>query len=102
MLRITSAAGFGSPFRDSSQNYFGLGGSGLSSDSFDLRAVMATTNWDGSSTTLGNYLTQGTAGTDLQLSLHPTGGSSASVFATLTGVGQQAGAFANFEQHAIF
>jgi len=79
-----------------------LGGSGLSSDSFDLRAVMATTNWDGSSTTLGNYLTQGTAGTDLQLSLHPTGGSSASVFATLTGVGQQAGAFANFEQHAIF
>jgi UDP-N-acetylglucosamine enolpyruvyl transferase len=24
VLRITSAAGFGSPFRDSSQNYFGL------------------------------------------------------------------------------
>jgi len=72
-------------------------------DSFDLRAVMAATGWDHSSATLGNYLTQelSASGADLQISLHATGGASSTLLVTLLAAGQQSGAFASFEKHAI-
>ena len=73
------------------------------SDTFDIHAALAGTTWDGKSSDLGNYLTQGTTngGKDLQVLLHPTGGSASSVLATFTAVGGDPGAFGRFEQHAI-
>ncbi len=73
-------------------------------DTFDLRAAMATTNWDGKSADLGNYVTSATTngGQDLQILLHPTGGSASSVLATLLTAGPSVGAFTRFEQHAVF
>ena len=72
-------------------------------DLFDIRAAMATTTWDGNIGDLGKYFTTTTSnsGKDLQIFLHPTGGTSSSLLATLTSDGSSAGAFARFEQHAI-
>ncbi len=73
------------------------------SDIFDLRSVMAQTNWDGKAADLGAYLTEATTngGKDLQVLLHPQGGSASSVLATFTGVGQVSGEFAHFKQDAL-
>ena len=72
-------------------------------DTFDVRAAMASTNWDGQSADLGAYLTSTTTngGKDMQVLLHPQGGSAASLLATVSSVGQDAGAFLRFEQHAL-
>ncbi len=72
-------------------------------DMFDLRAAMDTTTWNGSLGTLGNYLTASVApdGQDLDVLLHPTGGASSVVLASLLGDASAAGAFQRFEQHAI-
>ena len=73
-------------------------------DTFDLRAVMATTTWDGQSSDLGNYLTQTivNGGEDLNIMLHPQGGVASQVLATLLNDGPATGAFTRFEQHALF
>ena len=72
-------------------------------DSFDLRAAMATTNWDGKSADLGAYLTGAATngGKDLQVLLHPQGGSASSLLATVTSAGQDTNALLRFEQHAV-
>ena len=74
-------------------------------DTFDLRAVMATTSWNGSAATIGNYLSQAVVngGQDLNIMLQPGGaGSAGRVLATLLNDGPAAGAFTRFEQHALF
>ena len=72
-------------------------------DIFDLRSVMSQTSWDGKTADLGKYLTETTTngGKDLQVLLHPHGGSASSVLATFTGIGQVSGEFAHFKQDAL-
>ncbi|MGI4794544.1 MAG: family 16 glycosylhydrolase [Janthinobacterium lividum] len=72
-------------------------------DSFDLRAVMAQTDWDGKSADLGSYLTHTTTsdGKDMQVLLHPLGGAASLLLATITSAGPNAGAFASFEKQAL-
>ena len=73
-------------------------------DEFDVRAAMAQTTWNGSSASIGNYLTTTTTngGQDLQLMIHPTGGTSSSLLATFTSVGQNINTLPIFEKQAIF
>lgn len=70
-------------------------------DKFDLHSALASAGWQGSATTLPDYLTVGTAnnGADTTISLKPAGQGGGSVIATLHGNG--ALSLASFLTHAI-
>ena len=75
----------------------------INGDTFDLRAVMAMTNWNGNSSELSAYLTSEVInqGADLQVSVHPLGTSSELPLITILGDGENSEAFHEFLANTI-
>ncbi|HTW73242.1 MAG TPA: type I secretion C-terminal target domain-containing protein [Acetobacteraceae bacterium] len=68
-------------------------------DTLDLRAALASTTWNGSENTLGNYLSISSSNDNATISLSPTGTGPGSAIATLQGSGPVT--LATLLQHAI-
>ena len=68
-------------------------------DTLDLRGALAATTWNGSESTLGNYLSLTTSGDDTVIGLSPTGSGAGSAIATLQGSGPVT--LATLLQHAV-
>ena len=68
-------------------------------DTLDLRAALASTKWNGTERTLGNYLSVATINNNAVISLSPSGSRAGSAIATLQGTG--AVTLTTLLQHAI-
>ena len=70
-------------------------------DTFDLRTLLAATKWNGSQSTMGNFIRMSTSGSNAVISVTPTGAVSGGSYAVATLEGSGAVSLTTLLAHAI-